>query len=91
MFNQLDRLGRRPAVRMGEVAALGFDHDKRISSHDRLLAIGIALQRFADARCLPFRAGAVEFLRPRCRIVGAIAAVLIAAVAALLDPSRHPM
>ena len=89
LFDQLHGLGRGLAVGVNQVIAVGFDHDERVAAHDRLLAIRIAFQRLADAARLPFRAGAVESLGPRSRVIRAVAAVVVAPVAPFLDAARH--
>ena len=90
LFDQVDGLGRRPAIGVGEVIALGLNHDEGVSTHDRFLTVGISLERFAGARRLPFRAEAVEPLRPRQRIVGAVSAVVDAGIKTFLHSARHP-
>ena len=78
---KLHRLGRRLAVGMHHVVAISLDDHERIAADDGTLALGIVLERLTRPRRIPFRTLAVEPLRPRERIVGA--------VGSFLDPARH--
>src|SRR5687768_12007940 len=71
------------------VIPLRLDDHERVAAHHRFLAVRISLERLARARGLPLRARAVETLRPRRGIIGAIIVVRLLRVRAELDASRH--
>ena len=89
LLNQIDRLRRRLAVGVDHVIAVRLHHDECIPAHDWPFELGIPFQRLTVARCLPLGAGAVEPLRPRRRVIRAIAVIIVGPVIALLDASRH--
>ena len=64
LCDQLACLGRGLSIGVNQIIALGFDYDKRVSTHDRLLSIRITFQRFTGSRRFPLWSLAVESFGP---------------------------